>query len=184
MLKTLLIRFGWVVFERSQKVFKKKVKKKRKFDFSEGHYFCVKNLRVTACPRELLTTRLFDWNLRFGSVSFWEVKKFQKTVKNQKFDFSECYNFFLEKPLEQGSIPEPVLSVEPKIQIWEGSFWENVKKPKRLGSKIPPHTFSQAVESEVRLKETRGIMQAQKGVSEFSIVATFCGNWWVVFEKN
>ena len=52
MLKTLLIRFGWVVFERSQKVSKKKRKK------IDGHNFlCKKKLVVTAYTVELPTTR-------------------------------------------------------------------------------------------------------------------------------
>ena len=41
MLKTMLIRFGWVVFERSQ--VSKNGKKNQKFDYSEGHnFFCKK----------------------------------------------------------------------------------------------------------------------------------------------
>ena len=76
------IRFGRVVFEKSQKV--SKTVKSRKYDFSEGHYFlCTKKLGVTAYAAELPITHSTHWNqnLRFGRIVFEKSQKVSKTVR-------------------------------------------------------------------------------------------------------
>ena len=55
MLKMLLIRFGWVVFERSQKV-SINGKKIKNLNFPRFITFCVSKLGVTAYRIELSTT--------------------------------------------------------------------------------------------------------------------------------
>ena len=55
-------------------------------------------------------------------------KKFQKRLKNRKFDLSDGHNNMATKKLDvvartgQGSFSPLVLSIESKISYFEGSF--------------------------------------------------------------
>ena len=77
MLKTLLIRFGWVVFEKVSKI------KNRNLDFSEVHIFLEKKLGVIIYAAKLTTTRSSHLNqkLRFGRVVFEKKRKVSKNTQ-------------------------------------------------------------------------------------------------------
>ena len=71
-------------------------------------------------------------NFRYGRVVFGNFRKVQEMVKNQKIDFFEGDNFFVENlcewPLKQLSFPLPGIYIETTNIRFKRFFLRKVKK--------------------------------------------------------
>ena len=133
MLKTLLIRFGWVVFVRSQ--VSKNGKKNKTLTFSRFITFRLQNLGKTTLIVELLTDRLSHWNqyLRFARVVFEKSQKVSKTIKKSIFTriITFCVKQFGHNRLFRSTSHNPFHLLKPKTQIRDGTFREKSKNLKK-----------------------------------------------------
>ena len=81
----------------------------------------------------------------------------------------------------QGSFPQPVLFVEIKSQIWEGSLRKS-KKSNNMVQKFPQHIFSKNVESGVGQKRDYGSMQTQRVAGSLPIGNSYLKMATAIFE--
>ena len=139
------LRYGRVVFEKNQKIFKT-LKQIKKLTFFKTITFSVRNIvsdnycrRVSHHPFFSLNPQTSEMRNKFSRKN----KKIYDMIKNLNFDYSEDHNFMCKK-IGWRCLCRVffiiVLLLNPKVRSQRGSFRENEKKSK-YGTNISERLF-------------------------------------------